>query len=372
MVMLNHFRTFMLLAAMTALFCGVGFLLGGLEGAAIAFVVALGLNIFSYWNSDSMVLRSYRARMASELTANRKIRDYLNDTKALARRAGLPEPKIAVIEMDQPNAFATGRNPQNAAVVATTGLLNMLDREEVAAVMAHELAHVKNRDTLTMTVTATIAGAIGMLANFALFFGGGRNRGNAWAGLLIAILAPLAASIVQMAISRAREYEADRVGAQIHGDPKALASALEKIALGTQKIPSQQAEDNPAMAHLFIMNPLRSGGRDALFSTHPAPQNRIRRLLAMAATAPTTRAKPLAGDRPIAPRRTAAPKQQGPGPVWSRGDQPTTKTSQPSSAKTSGPLWSRGGAKPKDMLGGNHDNGPIVRDTRRRRGVLKK
>lgn len=278
---LNHTRTFMLLAAMTALFGAVGFLVGGTTGMLIAFVVAIGLNIFSYWNADKIVLKSYRARPASDFPNDPRVRAYLEDTRRLAARAGLPEPKICIVEMDQPNAFATGRDPQNAAVVATTGLLHMLDRDEIAGVMAHELAHVKNRDTLTMTVTATIAGAIGLLANFAFFFGGGRERGGALAGLLIMFLAPLAASVVQMAISRAREYEADRVGAEIMGDPAPLARALAKISgQGTRK-PDHRTEDNPAMAHLFIVNPLAGQRADNLFSTHPATQNRIERLMAL-------------------------------------------------------------------------------------------
>jgi heat shock protein HtpX len=278
---LNHTRTFMLLAAMTALFGAVGFLVGGTMGMMIAFVVAIGLNIFSYWNADTIVLKSYRAKPASDFGDDPRIRAYLEDTKALATRAGMPEPKICIVEMDQPNAFATGRDPDHAAVVATTGLLRMLERDEIAGVMAHELAHVKNRDTLTMTVTATIAGAIGLLANFAFFFGGGRERGGALAGILIMILAPLAASIVQMAISRAREYEADRVGAEIMGDPEPLARALVKISGQSARLPDHRTEDNPAMAHLFIVNPLAGYRGDNLFSTHPGTQNRVDRLLAL-------------------------------------------------------------------------------------------
>ncbi len=281
MTLLNHTKTFMLLAAMTALFMGVGFMVGGLNGALIALIIAFGLNVFSYWNADKIVLSAYRAKPAQEFGNDPRIQAYLEDTRRLARNAGLPEPKIAIMEMDQPNAFATGRNPENAAVVATTGLLRMLSREEVAGVMAHELAHVKNRDTLTMTVTATIAGAIGMLANFALFFGGGRDRGGIIAMLVIMILAPAAAALVQMAISRAREYEADRVGAEILGDPRPLASALVKISNGAAQIENARAEDNPAMAHLFIVNPLNGQRADALFSTHPSTQNRVDRLMAM-------------------------------------------------------------------------------------------
>jgi heat shock protein HtpX len=279
----NHLRTFMLLAAMTALFMGVGWLIGGTTGAGVAFVIALGLNVFSYWNSDQIVMRAYRARPAQEYANDPRVRAYLEDVRSLAQRAALPEPKICVVDIPQPNAFATGRNPDHAAVVATTGLLGMLDREEVAGVMAHELAHVKNRDTLTMTVTATIAGAIGMLANFAFFFGGNRERGGALAMLVVMLLAPLAAALVQMAISRTREYEADRVGAEIAGDPRWLASALEKIANGARRIENAPAEHNPATAHMFIINPLHGKGADNLFSTHPATANRIARLQAMAA-----------------------------------------------------------------------------------------
>jgi heat shock protein HtpX len=281
MTFLNHTKTFMLLAAMTALFGAIGYLVGGLPGMAIAFIVAIGLNVFSYWNSDSIVLKSYRAKPAADFQNHPKITAYLEDTRRLAHNAGLPEPKIYIVEMDQPNAFATGRNPENAAVVATTGLLNMLERDEIAGVMAHELAHVKNRDTLTMTVTATIAGAIGLLANFAMFFGGGRERGGLIVGILIAILAPVAASIVQMAISRSREYEADRVGAGIMGDPEPLARALVKISGQAARMPDKNTEANPSMAHLFIVNPLAGQKGDNLFSTHPATQNRIDALMSL-------------------------------------------------------------------------------------------
>ncbi len=341
MAMLNHLRTFTLLAVMTGLFVGVGYLVGGQAGATIALVVAAAMNVFSYWNSDSIVMRAYRAKPAVEFRNDPRVRAYLEDTQDLARRAGLPEPKIAIIEMDQPNAFATGRNPQNAAVVATTGLLSTLTRDEVAGVMAHELAHIKNRDTLTMTVTATIAGAIGLIANFALFFGGNRERGGMLAALAVAILAPIAAGLVQMAISRAREYEADRIGAEILGDPRPLASALAKIAGGARRIRSRQAEDNPAMAHLFIINPLHGERADNLFSTHPATQNRIDRLMAM-------------GRISGRPRPTHSQPQPG-------------SESHPSNQEPSGPVWSQSGRKRKVDLGGSHDNGPIVHDTRRNR-----
>ena len=292
MPLLNHTKTFMLLAAMTALFGAIGYLVGGIPGMAIAFVIAVGLNVFSYWNSDSIVLKSYRAKPAADFQNNPKVSAYLQDTRALAQRAGLPEPKIYIVEMDQPNAFATGRNPDNAAVVATTGLLNMLNRDEIAGVMAHELAHIKNRDTLTMTVTATLAGAIGFLANFALFFGRGRDRGGFLGALALAILAPMAAGLVQMAISRAREYDADKGGAEICGDPLWLASALEKIERGARRTMNVAAERNPATAHMFIINPLNGQGADNLFSTHPATANRIARLRRMGGAAPGSASGP--------------------------------------------------------------------------------
>lgn len=286
---MNHTKTFMLLAAMTALFCGVGYMVGGVAGMAIAFAVALAMNAFAYWNADKMVLRHFNAQPADANHPSPIVRNYYADTVALAERAGMPTPKIYIIDNPQPNAFATGRDPQNAAVAATTGLLQMLNRDEIRGVMAHELAHVKNRDTLTMTVTATIAGAIGMLANFAVFFGGRDENGqpaNPLAGIAIMILAPLAASLVQMAISRSREYEADRVGAEIAGDPNALASALDKIEFYARGQLNIDAERNPATAHLFIINPLAGKGADNLFSTHPATQNRVAALLQMAARQP--------------------------------------------------------------------------------------
>ena len=281
---MNTMKTGVLLAAMTALFMGVGFLIGGQMGMAIAFVVALGLNFFSYWNSDKIVLRMHNAREASQSDPDPVVRAYLSDTLTLAQRAEMPAPKVYIIEQSQPNAFATGRNPQNAAVAATTGLLQMLTREEVAGVMAHELAHVRNRDTLTMTVTATLAGAVGMLANFAMFFGRD-SRSNPLLGLAIMILAPMAAGVVQMAISRAREYSADKAGGEICGNPLWLASALEKIERGARAYANPAAENNPASAHLFIINPLKGGGRDKLFSTHPATANRIARLREQAGAA---------------------------------------------------------------------------------------
>ena len=277
---MNHLKTFILLAALTALFMGIGYLIGGTGGMLIALAIAGGMNLFSYWNADKIVLRMYRAQPVDENHPNAVVRNYVADVRRMAADAGLPQPRVAIIPSDQPNAFATGRNPANAAVCATTGLLDMLTRQEVRGVMAHELAHVKNRDTLTMTVTATVAGAISMLANFALFFGGNdRERPGGMIGTLaLMILAPMAAGLVQMAISRAREYEADRVGAEIAGDPHALASALQKIEAYAKRIHNPTAERNPASGQLFIINPLAGRGADNLFSTHPATGNRVRAL----------------------------------------------------------------------------------------------
>ncbi|MEM1105736.1 MAG: zinc metalloprotease HtpX [Pseudomonadota bacterium] len=268
-------RTFVLMAAMTALFAGVGYLLGGAVGMGLAFAVAAGMNVFAYWNADKVVLRMQGAREVSGQDERAVIRTFVSDTLALAEHAGMPAPKIYLIDTPQPNAFATGRNPENAAVAATSGLLSMLTREEVAGVMAHELAHIKNRDSLTMTITATLAGAIGMLANFALFFGGGRDRGGLIAAIAIMIFAPMAASIVQLAISRSREYEADRVGALICGNPAWLASALKKIERGARTQINPHAERTPAAAHMYIINPLNGQRGDSLFSTHPATANRV-------------------------------------------------------------------------------------------------
>ena len=276
---MNTLRTAMLLAALTAIFMGVGYLLGGSGGALVAFVFAAGLNFFSYWNADKLVLRMTGAREVNERSAP----EFYGLVRDLAARANLPMPKVYISDNPQPNAFATGRNPANAAVCATTGLLRTLSRDEIAGVMAHELAHVRNRDTLIMTITATIAGAVAMLANFAMFFGGGRNNNPLGViGVLVAaIVAPLAAMLVQMAISRTREYEADRGGAEISGAPRALASALSKISQLAGRVRNEAAERNPATAPLFIVNPLSGERMDNLFSTHPAPENRIAALLEM-------------------------------------------------------------------------------------------
>ena len=278
---MNLLRTGLLLAALTGLFLACGWALGGREGAMIAFLIALGTNAFAFWNSDKAVLRMHNARPVSPGSAPELYRMVQN----LADRAQLPMPAVYLIESDQPNAFATGRDPQHAAVAVTRGLLRSLHSEEVAGVIAHELAHIKNRDTLTMTVAATISGAIGFLSQFAFFFGGsrnGENRPNPIVMLLVMLLAPLAAMIVQMAISRTREFSADRLGAEIAGDPQGLASALqriERIASGTY-IPT--AEGNPATAHLFIINPLHGGGMASLFRSHPPTADRIARLMALA------------------------------------------------------------------------------------------
>ena len=266
--MLNFLRTTVLLAALTALFMGVGYLIGGTSGMMIAFVVAAGMNLFSYWNSDKMVLRMQNARAIDPRSAP----DLHRMVEQLSRNAGIPTPALYVIDTDQPNAFATGRNPENAAVAVSSGLLRTLQPREVAAVVAHELAHIRNRDTLTMTITATFAGAISMLAQFGLFFGGGNSRDNPLGpiGVLIAVLvAPIAAVLVQMAVSRTREYEADKLGAEICGEPLALASALTKIAGQAQRTVNIAAERNPAQAHMYIFNPLSGQRMDNLFPPTP-------------------------------------------------------------------------------------------------------
>ena len=279
---MNYARTALLLAAMTGLFLAVGYLIGGQSGMMIAFVIALAMNGFAYWNSDKLVLRMHGAQevdagSASELHAI---------VARLAQRVQLPMPRVYIMHNDQPNAFATGRDPQHAAVAVTTGLLQRLDEREIAGVLAHELAHVRNRDTLTMTITATLAGAIGMLGDFAFFFIGSRDQRDnplgAIGALLAMIVAPIAAMLVQFAISRSREYEADRVGAAICGEPLALASALAKIHNTALRIDNPAAESNPATAHLFIINPLHAQAVDGLFSTHPSTENRIRRLQELA------------------------------------------------------------------------------------------
>jgi heat shock protein HtpX len=279
---MNYFRTAMLLAGLTALFMGVGYLIGGATGAMIAFVIAAGMNLFSYWNSDRMVLSMHGAQEVDARTAP----DLYRLVQDLAGRAQLPMPRVYLMDNPQPNAFATGRDPDHAAVAVTTGLMHALSREEVAGVVAHELAHIKNRDTLIMTITATIAGAISMLGQFGMFFTGNRDNNNGMGiigTLAMVILAPIAAMIVQMAISRTREYAADRMGAQIAGEPMWLVSGLQRIENAAHQIPNESAEHNPATAHMFIINPLSGQRMDNLFSTHPATENRIAALMQLAA-----------------------------------------------------------------------------------------
>ena len=270
---MNYARTAILLAGLTGLFMAVGYLIGGGGGALIALIIAAATNLFSYWNADKLVLSMHDAQEVDERSAP----ELVAIVRELAQRAGLPMPRVYLMDSPQPNAFATGRNPQNAAVCATTGLLNTLNRDEIAGVIGHELGHVRNHDTLTMTITATIAGAISMLAQFGMFFrGGNRDSGLGIVGsVLMLILAPLAAMIVQMAISRTREYAADNLGARISGRPDALASALVKISRVAEAVPNDTAETHPVTAPLFIVNPLSGRGMDNLFSTHPSTENRV-------------------------------------------------------------------------------------------------
>ena len=278
---MNFFRTMMLLAAMTALFMGVGYLIGGTGGALFALVLAIGMNVYAWWNSDRLVLRMHDVEPVTRASAP-ELHEMVG---RLAANAGLPMPAVYIQRSAQPNAFATGRNPENAAVAVTEGLLRTLERDELEGVIAHELAHIKNRDTLTMTVAATVAGAVSMLAQFGMFTGGrGRDQGGfGVVGMLLAVIfAPLAAGLIQMAISRTREYSADRDGAAISGDPLALARALRKISGRAGEVEMRSAERNPASASLFIVNPLTGARMDALFATHPRVENRIAALRAMA------------------------------------------------------------------------------------------
>ncbi|MEM9010014.1 MAG: zinc metalloprotease HtpX [Pseudomonadota bacterium] len=305
---MNLVKTAMLLAAMTALFMGVGYLIGGPTGMLIALVFAIGTNAFAFWNSDKMVLRLHGAEPVTRMS-DPALYDMVAE---LAERANLPMPKVYITPEPQPNAFATGRNPDNAAVAVTRGIMQALTRDELAGVIAHELAHIRNRDTLIMTIAATVAGAISMLAQFGLFFGGGRDRGPLGiVGVLLAvILAPIAAMMVQMLISRTREYAADRTAAEICGQPMWLASALAKIAGGGRQLEMASAERNPSTAHMFIINPLSGARMDNLFSTHPAAENRIQALKAMQAE--------LSGRPAMAPASSGGTRRESPIPTIRR------------------------------------------------------
>ena len=284
--MFNWVKTAMLMAAIMALFGIVGGMIGGRSGMLLALLFGGAMNVFSYWFSDTMVLKMYNAREVDESSAPQ----FYNMVRDLAQRAGLPMPRVYLIDEQQPNAFATGRNPDNAAVAATTGILQLLSARELRGVMAHELAHVAHRDILISTVSATMAGAISALANFAMLFGGRSDDGrpaNPLAGIAVALLAPLAASLIQMAISRSREYEADRGGAEISGEPDALADALGKIQMYAEgRIPLGPAEAHPETAQMMILNPLSGGGIRGLFSTHPPTEERIARLRALGRQVP--------------------------------------------------------------------------------------
>ncbi|WP_372525513.1 zinc metalloprotease HtpX [Piscinibacter sp.] len=278
--MFNLMKTAILMAAITALFMAIGAVLGGRSGMMFALTLAVAMNFFSYWFSDKLVLRMYKAQEVDASSAPQ----FYAIVRDLAQKAGLPMPRVYLINEDAPNAFATGRNPEHAAVAATTGILRVLTEPELRGVMAHELSHVRHRDILISTVSATMAGAISMLANFAMIFGGRDSEGrqvNPVVSILVMLLAPIAASLIQMAISRAREFEADRGGAELSGDPRSLASALQKIQRYAQGIPLETAERHPETAQMMIMNPLSGGGLRTLFSTHPSTEERVERLLAM-------------------------------------------------------------------------------------------
>jgi heat shock protein HtpX len=311
---MNIMRTALLLAAMTALFLVVGAILGGSTGIGIALLFAIAANAFAYWNSDRLALSAAQAREVDAQSAP----GLVQLIGELAGRAELPMPRVYIVDNDQPNAFATGRNPAHAAIAVNSGLLRRLSREELAGVLSHELTHIKNRDTLTMTITATLAGAISSIAQWGLFWGGGRRNGVGVLGsLALAILAPLAAMIVQMAISRGREYEADRGGARITGNPLWLAAALEKISAEAEAIPNAAAQAHPAMAPLYIVNPLHGGGMDNLFATHPSLENRVAALQQMAqAMGIPVPSSPSGGWTPFAdaPKWSEQPFNAGSGP----------------------------------------------------------
>jgi heat shock protein HtpX len=315
--MAGYVRTALLLAVMTALFVGVGFAIGGEQGMVIAFVMACAMNLFAWWNSDRVVLGMHNAQPIGPHDAPR----LYQMTAELAQRAGLPMPALYVIHEDQPNAFATGRSPEKGAVAVNTGLLDMMSEREVAGVIAHELAHIRNRDTLIMTITATLAGAIGMLAQFGFLFGGRSSDGRSnpfgpIGTILLIVLAPIAAMIVQMAVSRSREYEADRAAAEITGDPRGLAAALMRLEDYKRGRVNEAAEANPASAHMFIINPLSGLRMDGLFSTHPATANRVAALEQLAGRMGPPPGTPARSPGiPPAPSRVAPPQ---PGP-WSGG-----------------------------------------------------
>ena len=350
---MNLVKTAFLLGAMTALFMGIGFMIGGQQGMLIALAFAAATNLWSWWNSDKAVLRMHNAVRIDRANAP----EFFRIVEALAERANMPMPAVYLLDSKQPNAFATGRSPEKAAVAATTGLLERLTEEEVAAVMAHELAHIENRDTLIMTLTATLAAAIAMLGNFAFFFGGNRNNPLGGLGVILAmIVAPFAAAIVQMAISRTREYSADRRGAEICGQPLWLAGALKSIAIAAGRIPNMTAERSPSTAHMFIINPLNGDRADPLFSTHPATENRIAALEQLAnspdfAPASETRAREIEiapeaqeRDAPIpgpwgAPAASPMPgRAQDHPPVDARPKRPRSVPSVPS-------RWGREGSR---------------------------
>lgn len=276
----NWFKTTILMTCIVMLFGAVGGALGGTNGMLLALVFAGATNIYAYWFSDRMVLKMYKAREVDAQSAPQ----FYNMVRELAQNASLPMPRVYIIDEDQPNAFATGRNPQHAAVAATSGIMRILSERELRGVMAHELTHVRNRDTLISTISATIAGAIAAIAQFGMLFSGGhRERGvHPLFGLLIMLVAPLAAMLIQMAISRAREFGADAGGAEISRDPEALASALRKIHDYAHRVPLQTAERHPETAQMMIINPLSAGALQGLFSTHPQTEERIARLRAMA------------------------------------------------------------------------------------------
>lgn len=277
--MFNWIKTTLLMAAIVALFGAVGMALGGAQGMVVALVLGAAMNLFAYWNSDKMVLRMYHAQEVDAHSGGR----YYAIVRELAANAGLPMPRVYIIDEAQPNAFATGRNPEHAAVAATTGIMQLLSERELRGVMAHELAHIRNRDILISTLSATVAGAISMLANFAMFFGGrDDNRPHPFVALAVMIIAPIAAMLIQMAISRTREFGADAGGAEISGDPEALASALRKIEAYAKGLPMPTAEAHPETAQMMIINPLSGDGLKSLFSTHPSTDERVAKLLAIA------------------------------------------------------------------------------------------